>query len=136
MAEYFYAITVAPNTPMDNPAELAVTVEGEVLERLAYVIPSGAKNLLRFAVFYGIRQIYPEVEGEWVGVQTPYHEVPLRWPMPEKHIVLTVKACNLDTVYPHTLYIWFSTASEEEAKPFKPIHSFIELLKSFLGVSS
>ena len=63
-----------------------------------------------------------------------YKPVPLKWPMPESKVKLTIKGLNLDDVYPHTIYLWLLTAPEEEARPWKIIADFVAILKKLMGV--
>ena len=116
------------------PVEKAITIEGEILSELAYLIPPGWSALARFAIFYGIKQIYPEPEAEWVTGDNAYRRVPIGWSMPESKISLTIKGYNTDDTYPHTVYVWLLTKPEAEAKPWKIIVDFVAILKRLMGL--
>jgi len=82
VGDYFISLTIPPGTPEDSPAQIHVEVEGYRLEEIAYLIPAGWCALARFAVFYGIYQIYPITPGTWCTGDDLYRAVPLRWRLP------------------------------------------------------
>ena len=134
MGDYFTSLEIPESKPAEDPAETEITVEGEVLSEIAYLIPSGCCALASWALFYGIKQIYPETEGSWVTGDDLYREVALKWPMPELKVTLTIKGYNLDSENPHTIYLWLLTRPEEEARPWKVISDFVAILKRLIGV--
>jgi len=134
MVEYFAKLTIPANTPADNPAIVEVEVEGDVLAELAYLIPPGWTALAHFAVFYGIKQIYPVEAGTWVTGDNLYRPVALRWHLPESPAKLTIKGYNQDDTYPHTVYLWLLTKPEEEALPWRILADFVKILKRLMGI--
>lgn len=134
MGDYFTSLEIPKDTPADKPETKDITVEGEILSEVAYLIPPGWQAIPRWALFYGIKQIYPDPEAEWVTGAGLYRSVPLRWPMPESKVKLTVKGYNVDDTYPHTLHVWLLTAPEEEARPWKVIADFVAILKRLMGL--
>ena len=134
MGDYFTWLTIPHKNAEPGEAQRDIEIEGEILSEIAYLIPSGCCALASWALFYGIKQIYPEPEGEWVTGDDLYKPVPLKWPMPESKVKLTIKGLNLDDVYPHTIYLWLLTAPEEEARPWKIIADFVAILKKLMGV--
>jgi len=134
MGDYHFHFTIPKNTPLSNPVELKIEIEGEVLDTISYLIPSGWQALAHFAVFYGQIQIWPEIEGEWVTGDNLFKEVPIKWPIPDGRAVLTLRGYNEDDTYDHTVYISFFTTSEEVAKPYKILSDFIYILKKILRI--
>jgi len=134
MGDYFVSLTIPANTPEASPATKDVEIEGEILSEIAYLVPPGWCALAHFAVFYGIKQIYPEEEGTWVTGDDLYRPVPVKWRLPESPCKVTIKGWNEDDTYPHTLYLWLLTAPEEEARPWKIIADFVVILKRLMGL--
>jgi len=135
MGDYFIKLRIPANTPLAKPAETTVEIEGEVLAELAYLIPPGWAAVAHFAILYGIKQIYPEEDGTWVTGDDLYRVVPLKWPLPEPKTKLTIKGYNESIDYPHTVYLWFLTKPEEEARPWRIISDFVKILKRLMGLS-
>jgi len=134
VGEYFTSLSIPANTPVETPAEKEIIIEGEILSEIAYLIPPGWSALARFAIFYGIKQIYPEPEADWVTGDDVYRPVPITWRMPESKLTLTIKGYNTDDTYAHGIYIWLLTKPEEEAKPWKIIADFVAILKRLMGI--
>jgi len=134
MGDYFIRVSVPANTPSDKPAEKTITVEGEVFAELAYFFPLGPSFMVSFAIFYGIRQIYPEPEGDWVAGDGIYRTVPINWDLPESPCKLTVKAVSPNTTYDHDIFLWLLTKPEVEARPWQIIRDFIRILKRLMGL--
>ena len=134
MGDYHTWLTIPQKNAEPGEAQRDITIEGEILSEIAYLIPGGWCALASFAVFYGIKQIYPEPEGEWVTGDRLIRTVPVGWKMPESKVKLTVKGCNLDTANPHTVYLWLLTKPEEEARPWKIMSDFVAILKKLMGL--
>jgi len=134
MGDYFTKLTIPANTPAEKPAEKTIEVEGDVLAEIAYLIPPGWTALAHFAVYYGIRQIYPEEAGTWITGDNLYRPVPIRWILPESPCKLTVKGYNQDDTYDHTVYVWLLTKPEEEVWPLRILVDFVKILKRLIGI--
>jgi len=134
MGDYFAKLTIPANTPVDKPVTADVEVEGEVLAELAYLIPPGWSALAHFAIFYGIKQIYPAEAGTWVTGDDLYRMVPIRWVLPETPCKLTVKGYSEGAAYDHTLYLWLLTKPKEEVWPLKILVDFVAILKRLMGI--
>jgi len=134
LGDYFTRLTIPANTPEDAPAQTQIKIEGEVLAEIAYLLPEGWHCEPSFAVFYGIRQIYPEAGSDWVTGDRLYRKVPLGWTLPETPCMLTVKGVSPGTSYPHTVYLWLLTKPVAEARPWKVLADFIAILKRLLGL--
>jgi len=134
LGDYFVKLTIPADTPADKPAEKEVKVEGDVLAEIAYLIPRGWACEPSFAVYYGIRQVYPEPESDWVTGEQLYRRVPINWTLPESPCKLTIKGASPDTRYEHWVYIWLLTKPVAEARPWQVIADFIAILKRLLGL--
>ena len=134
MGEYFTSLSIPANTPATAPAEKEIIIEGEILSEIAFLIPLGWDALARFAVYYGIKQIYPEPTADWVTGDDCYRHIPLNWRMPESRLNLTIKGYNEDDTYEHGVYLWLLTKPEEEARPWKIITDFVAILKRLMGL--
>jgi len=107
-------ITVPANTPADNPMTEYVELPKGILHRIEYLFPWGHFCLLRVAVFYGLEQISPYHESEWLCGNGETVRDDLYFELPEKPTTLTVKLYNLDEVYDHTIYIRFHIKQEKQ----------------------
>jgi len=134
MGDYFTKLKIPAKTPVDAPTEKDVELEGEVLDRLAYLIPPGWAALAHFSVFYGIKQIYPAEKDTWVTGDNLFRDVPIRWRLPESPCILTVKGYNEDDTYDHTVYLWLLTKPEEEVWPLRILIDFVKILKRLMGI--
>ena len=134
MGDYFIPVTVPANTPENAPVETEVEVTGDILTEIAYFFPVGPSCMVRFAVFYGIEQIYPAKGSPWVAGDFLYRSTPVNWRMPEKRLTLTIKAVSPNTQFQHTFYVWLHTEWIEEARPLEPIIEFINNFKKWLGL--
>jgi len=135
MGEYFIKLTIPANTPSDKPAETTIQVEGEILKEIAYLIPPGWYALAHFALFYGIKQVYPELEGQWMTGNDQFRVVHLNWKLPEYPCKLTVKGYNEDDTYEHKLYISLLTVERvEEARPWQLLADFVKSFKRLVGI--
>jgi len=111
-----------------------VEIEGEVLAEIAFLIPPGWQGLAGFAIFYGIRQIYPDPDYDWVTGDNVYRPVPLNWSLPESPCKLTVKGYNKDETYNHAVFLWLRTEKMEAARPWQIIADFVKILKKLMGL--
>jgi hypothetical protein len=133
MQDFFAVVEIPANTSMDRPISVDVLIEGDELRRIAYLIPPGWHALAGFAVYYGIEQIYPDRRGDWITGDNVYKEVELKWKMPSRKTILTISGYNTDELYPHKVFIWFSTIDYEEDK-VSWISSLLERITEWLGL--
>lgn len=134
MADYYAKLTIPANTPVSSPVSADVEVEGDVLVGFVRLIPPGWHALAHYRILYGIVQLHPANVGEWDTGDSIVDFVTLNWRMPEKRCVLTVEGWNEDSVYPHSVYLWFRTEFEEYARPVTVIKEIRDLLKEIFGV--
>jgi len=131
VSDYFVKLTIPADTKKEEPKEETVEVEGYRLEEIAYLIPPGWCALAHFAVFYGIRQIYPAEHGTWVTGDGLYRRVPILWRLPESPCMLTLKGWNEDTSYDHTVYMWLLTKPEELVPPIRLLTQVLRMARTF-----
>jgi len=135
MGDYFVKLSIPVNTPEDKPVKKEIEVEGEILAEIAYLIPRGWHGLPSWALYYGIRQIYPEPGSEWVTGDGLYRQMRLNWALPESPCKLTLRGVSPNTRFDHDVYVWLGTKPVEEARPWKIVADFIAIMKRLLGIS-
>jgi len=134
MGDYFVTLTIPAGTPEDKPAEKEITVEGEILAEIAYLIPGGWHGVPTWALYYGIRQIYPEPGSAWITGNDVYRQMRLNWPLPESPCKLTLKGVSPNARFDHDVYVWLELKPVEEARPWKAVADFVKSFKRLLGM--
>jgi len=112
-----------------------IEIEGDVLHRVNILIPSGHMGLTGLRIRYGMKQIVPWNEGEWLSGDGQYLELTPNWVLPESPCLLTVEAYNEDYCYDHTFYITLETRSYEEVFGPRKYDEVISKLAELLGVA-
>jgi len=105
--------------PANSTREWRVEVEGVAVNHVRVGFPPGPSGLLKVAIFYGEKKIWPSVEELWFtgdGVEVAFDDY---WPLPEKPCPLRVAAVNEDTVYDHLFYVRLKTEPLKEAERVK-----------------
>ena len=110
MPVYAYAFTAAAG----RLNEWRVTVEGETVAYVSFSFPPGPSNLLRVAIFYGEKKVWPWGEAEWFTGDNVTIGFADDWVLPESPCVLRVLADASACLYPHTFTVWLRT---ERLKP-------------------
>jgi len=135
MGGYTVELSIPPNTPEDNPVEKTLIIEGEVLERIHFLIPCGHQSLARLAIFYGIHQIFPAEPGTWLKGEDESFSMRIGWRLPEFKVKITLKGWNEDDTYQHTFYLRLEVVEKvEEARPWQVIIDFVAILKRLIGL--
>jgi len=135
MPVYKTSLTIPANTPEDTPVEKKLELEGAILDRIHVLIPAGHHALARFAIFYGIKQLFPYETGTWLRGEDESFSVRLNWSLPELKTTITFKGWNEDDTYPHTFYMRLEvTERVEEARPWRVIADFVAILKRLMGL--
>jgi hypothetical protein len=89
-------------------------VEGSKITYFCASFPPGSQGLLRVAVCYGEKKLYPYSEDQWLrgdNVQVAFYD---ELPLPETPCRLIVKAENDDPYYPHGFFLYLETELERE----------------------
>ena len=129
MAIYSCKFTVNANSTLEE----SVNVEGDYLTYLKIRFPPGPRGLLKVAIFYGIKQIFPYEEGTWFYGDNEAHEWEGLWHLPEERTRLIVKAVNEDVTYPHTFYVILKTEYTEDMWMYKLARLIASAVRRLLG---
>jgi len=138
MPLYATKITVPANTSENSPVSKEIAVEGDVITYISILIPPGHFGLTGIRLLYGIKQIAPYNDGEWLsgdGETISYNEFLI---MPEKEYNITIEAYNTDEVYDHTFYVRIVTNYLDNmitVKAFKELMDWIKAFVQAFGVS-
>ena len=131
MGLYIKKVTVSPNTPMNNPFTETIELEGNILEEIQYLFPTGLCQKVGVRILYGEYQISPANEGQWIDGHGEVVRDVLKLPLPEKKTVLRIQAYNLSEHFEHTVTLRFLVVDE---KQYSPLNDLVSLLKKLLGV--
>jgi len=131
---YETSLTVPAGRPEDNPAEVKLEIEGDVVTKIEFEFPAGCCRLARVAGFYGIKQLWPVEAGTWFASDDYVISMPVTWDLPERKVTLTFKGWNEDDTYPHTITCRLCVEDMPAAKPWQVLADFILILKRLIGV--
>ncbi|MBW2649064.1 MAG: hypothetical protein JRC53_04515 [Deltaproteobacteria bacterium] len=110
MTIYSYEYTV----PASSTKEFELEVEGDVITYVRLRFPPGPQGLLRVAIFYGTKQIFPYKESTWFFGDDEIIEWQEYWQLPETPCRLIIKAQNDDDTYEHSFYLIMNVQKKEE----------------------
>jgi len=116
--------------PANTAQEWRVEVEGEAVTRVHVGFPPGPQGLLKVAVFYGEKKVYPSLEELWFtgdDVELAFDDY---WELPETPCPLRIVAVNEDEVYEHMFYVRLKT----EPLKVKPTVKFRVTPEGFVEV--
>jgi len=131
MTDYFVSMTIPADTPVTSPVKLEVTLEGEVLNEIAYLIPPGWCALAHFRLMYGEKQVYPYEPDTWVTGDDLFHRAPLRWRIPGKRDKVRLEGYNEDDTYDHAVYVWLTVEREAEVRMAKAVREGLKEVVEF-----
>ncbi|WP_448578888.1 hypothetical protein [Thermosphaera sp.] len=97
------------SVPPGSAVEEEVWIEGDVIKSVSVVFPPGPHGLLKVAIFYGEKKIYPSEEKSWISGDNERIETHAVWRLPETPCRLIVRAENHDTLYPHMFFLRLET---------------------------
>jgi len=86
-----------------------VWVEGEAVTDFSLLFPPGPCGLLKVAVFYGLKKLYPYGEDQWFAGDNCEVRFSDELPLPESPCRLRIVAVNEDEAYPHAFFVWMRT---------------------------
>jgi len=132
MPVYSIKLTIPANTSANSPVETSFKVEGDVLTKIIVLIPAGVRALAGIAIFYGIKQIFPYEEGQWITGDNESIPFDVYIKLPEHPCILKLKGYNSDTKYDHTFYVRLTTGWEYEIYPWRILYDAMKLLAKFL----
>ena len=96
-------------TPASTTKNYEMYVEGDVITYVRLRFPPGPQGLLKVAIFYGEKQIFPWEEGtRFVG-----DDETIAWDeyfiLPESPCRLIIRCENEDDTYEHSVYVTIAT---------------------------
>lgn len=100
--------------PKATEKEYELEVEGDVITYVRLRYPPGSQGLLKVAVFYGIKQIFPYEEDTWFYGDDEIIDWQEYWELPETPCTLKIKAVNEDETYPHSFYFIVNVQRKED----------------------
>jgi hypothetical protein len=89
--------------------EQALVVEGSKIVYFNVRFPPGSQGLLKVALFYGQKKIYPFEEDEWITGDNDVIQFDDELELPETPCRLLIKAENDDDTYPHGFFLRLKT---------------------------
>ena len=129
MAIYSYKITTAASSEKETEIEL----EGDFISYVNIRFPPGPSGLLKLAIFYGIKQIFPYDEGTWFQGDDEVIEWQEYWKLPESPCKLKIKTVNEDDTYEHTVYVRIAVMKREESLAYQIASAIAGKIKSALS---
>jgi len=131
---YETSLTVPAGRPEDNPAEVELEIEGEVVVKVDVDYPAGCHYLVGTAIFYGIKQLWPVEAGSWFRANKSVISFRPEWDMPERKVKLKFKGCSPTTAFDHKIVLRVETADMPAAKPWQMMYDFIKIIKRLTGI--
>jgi len=128
------AVTVPANTPAENPVKADFTLAKAILTKVEVHFPPGCVGMVKCALYYGIKQLIPVVEGQYLAGDSETVSLRVQIPLPDHPTTLTFKAWSPGTSYPHTLQVRLESLPEEEALPGRGLARLIALFRRLFGV--
>jgi len=118
MGFYSYTITVPVGRLLANPVERTVDLSHGVITKVSFRPRPGHTGECHCVVYHRRHQIFPENADDSLHGDT----FPIEWEewyeMFEPPFTLTIKAWNVDPLYPHTFDISFATLPKFAALPY------------------
>jgi len=129
MAIYSYEIT----TPASSEKETEIEVEGDFISYVNIRFPPGPSGLLKLAIFYGIKQIFPHDESSYFQGDDEVIEWQEYWKLPESPCKLIIKTVNEDDTYEHTVYVRIAVMKREESLAYQIASAIVGKLRAALS---
>jgi hypothetical protein len=139
MPIHTYRLLVPANTPESNPVSVDAKLpyflrQNSVLHKLEIHFPDGCCGMVHVAIFYGIRQIFPEIEGMTFTGNGETISFPDFWPLPNDPTTLTIKAWSPGTQYDHNILIRFGVLPEWYFTSGLTLEKLEKLLSALIGI--
>ena len=131
---YEVSLPVPAGKPEEDPAEVELEIEGDVVTKVDVDYPAGCHYLVQTAVFYGIKQLWPVEPGTWFKANKCVVTFRPEWDLPERKTTLTFKGCSPGTSFQHKIVLRVETADLPAAKPWKILDDFITIVKRLTGI--
>jgi len=134
LAIYVAPLTIPANTPKDNPAQVELEIEQEVVTKFELHFPAGCAAMVHARVVYGIKQIWPYNEPETFTGDAETLSFPEYWECPETPCRLVFQGWSPGTAHPHMLILRLSAVPRAVAAPILELRRVIQALSELLGV--
>ncbi|MBW2675801.1 MAG: hypothetical protein JRD89_20740 [Deltaproteobacteria bacterium] len=95
--------------------------------------PPGPSGLLEVAVLYGIRQIFPTVDGQVFAGDDEVIAWQEYWLLPESPCVVTIHTENQDDTYEHSVQVRIATLTHAQSLAGQIGSAIVRAIKSALS---
>jgi len=126
---YSKKYTVAKSTLKSFDLE----VEGEIVTQVRIRFPPGCHALVKVAIDYGIKRIFPYEEDTWFYGDDEVIEWIESWEMPESPCILKIVVDNTDDTYEHSIYVVIVTRKKDETLASVIADKVINSIKRLFG---
>jgi len=128
---YQVTVTVPPLTAKEKAVEKVVSVEEEVVTRIAVYFPPGPCNLLKVALYYGAEQIWPHRRYEWLSGEDCLIDDVLYFKCPERPCPVRIRAYNEDDTYQHSCVVYITAQPRVVALMHELLAKIVEVGMKF-----
>ena len=120
-------------TPANKTEDNDLWVEGDVITFVRIRFPPGPNGLLKVAIFYGEKQLFPWEEGTWfIG-----DDETIAWDeyfvLPERPCRLIIRVKNEDDTYEHSVLATIVTQSYASTRETRLARALARFLRPLLG---
>jgi len=122
--------------PASTTEEYELEIEGDVITYVRIRFPPGPTGLLKVAIFYGIKQIFPYEENTWFYGDDEIIEWQEYWELPEDPCRLIIKAVNEDDTYEHSFYLIINVQKKEQTLAGQMANQLRSAIKRMLEAES
>jgi len=119
--------------PASTEEEYDLEIEGDVITYVRVRFPPGPQGLLKVAVFYGIKQIFPYEEDTQFAGDDEIIEWQEYWELPEERTKLIIKATNEDDTYEHSFYLIINVQKKEQTLAGQMANQLRSAIKRMIG---
>jgi len=119
--------------PALSSKKFEIEVEGDVITYVRIRYPPGPTGLLRVAIHYGEKRIFPHEEDTWFYGDDEIIEWQEYYELPETPCVLKVVAVNDDDTYDHTFYLVLNVQKKEHMIASQIASKLVRMFRRLLG---
>jgi hypothetical protein len=134
MTLYVADVTIPANTPADNPVQVELEVEGDIVTRVSCHFPPGCRGFVHTGVWIGHIQVFPRPKGTSLHGDAETITWDEFFPLPSSPCTLTIKAWSPGARYPHTITWRIVALPRYVAMWWWIFERFISLLKLIFRV--
>jgi len=119
--------------PALTEKEFELEIEGDVITHVRIRFPPGPNGLLKVAIYYGIKQIFPFEENTYFWGDDEIIEWDEYWELPESPCTLRIKAKNEDDTYEHSFGLVIVVQKRENTLASLIAKSVSSAVKKLIG---